>query len=113
MIDEPHAVTLLEAMARSLSDNVVPALEGGVQHEARVVANLCRIIARELAEAGADRDMFAELLGHDADLSTLAEELDRLIAAGSAPDDTLAVLLADVTRRAEITKPGYTFTDGA
>ena len=112
MYDDPDAVTLLEAMAKTLSDSVVPALSGGVQHEARVVANLCRILARELAEAGADRDMFADLLGHDGQLADLAAELDGLIAAGDAPDDTLAVLLADVTRRAEITKPGYTFTDG-
>lgn len=112
MYDDPDAVTLLEAMATTLTDNVVPALDGGVQHQARVVANLCRILARELAEAGADRDMFAALLGHDAQLADLAAELDRLIAAGDAPDDTLAVLMADVTRRAEITKPGYTFTDG-
>lgn len=112
MYDEPDAVTLLEAMATTLSDSVVPALSGGVQHEARVVANLCRILARELSEAGADRDMFAALLGHDGQLADLAAELDALIAAGEAPPDTLAVLLSDVTRRAEITKPGYTFTDG-
>ena len=112
MHDDPDAVTLLDAMAKTLTESVVPALSGGVQHEARVVANLCRILARELAEAGADRDMFAALLGHDGQLADLATELDELIASGQAPPDTLAVLLSDVTRRAEITKPGYTFTDG-
>lgn len=112
MHDEPDAVTLLEAMATTLSDSVVPALSGGVQHEARVVANLCRILAREFAEAGPDRDMYAALLGHDGQLADLAAELDHVIVSGKAPPETLAVLLADVTRRAEITKPGYTFTDG-
>ena len=112
MHDDPDAVTLLEAMAATLADRVVPALHDGVQHEARIVANLCRILARELAESGADRDMFAALIGHDGKRGDLAAELDQLIASGDAPPDTLAVLLADVTRRAEITKPGYTFTDG-
>lgn len=113
MIDEPDAVTLLEAMARTLSDSVVPALSGGVQHEARVVANLCRILARELTAPGTDQGTLEALLGHDGDLPDLIGELDAVIAAGDAPDDTLAVLLADVARRAEITKPGYTQTDGA
>ena len=112
MIDEPDAVTLLEAMARTLSDSVVPALSGGVQHEARVVANLCRILAREFTAPGADQAALATLLGHDAALPDLIAELDATIAAGDAPDGTLAVLLADVVRRAEITKPGYTQTDG-
>ena len=113
MIDEPDAVTLLEAMARTLSDSVVPALSGGVQHEARVVANLCRILARELAAPPTDEAALAALLGHDGELSDLIAELDAVIARGDAPDDTLGVLLADVARRAEITKPGYTRTDGA
>ena len=52
------------------------------------------------------------LVARDGALPDLIAELDATIAAGDAPDNTLAVLLADVVRRAEITKPGYTQTDG-
>ena len=109
MIDEPDVVTLLEAMATTLSDQVVPSTSGGAQHSARVVANLCRVIARDLA---ADDTLTTEalrtLLGRDGDLDELVEALDARITAGETPDDTLAVLLADAARRAEIAKQGYT-----
>ena len=109
MLDEPDAATLLEAMAATLTDRVMPALEGGVRHEARVVANLCRILARELAADESDRRRaLADLLGHDHDLERLVTDLDAAIAAGRAPGGTLDTLLADAAIRAEITRPGYT-----
>ena len=112
MIDEPDVTALLEAMAATLTDTVMPTLEGGVQHQARVVANLCRILARELAIDPEDqRRELVALLGHDADLATLVAELDTAISRGAAPDGTLALLLADAARRAEVTRPGYTTTD--
>ena len=36
-------------MAATLSETVVPATASHAQHQARVVANLCRILSRELA----------------------------------------------------------------
>ena len=114
MIDEPYAVTLLEAMAATLTERVMPALEGGVQHEARVVANLCRILARELAtDPDRRRGELADLLGLDTDLAGMVADLDAAIRAGSAPADTLEFLLADAARRAEVTRPGYAATTDA
>ena len=114
MIDEPDAVTLLEAMAATLSEQVVPATSGGAQHAARVVANLCRILARDAQsadDAARAQEALALLLDQDGSHPDLVAALDRLIADGDAPDGTLALLLDDATRRAEIAKPGY--TDGS
>ena len=110
MIDEPDAVTLLEAMATTLSEQVVPACTGGAQHSARVVANLCRVLAREAgSDGGAEtRRALVELLGRDAALPDLVADLDDLIVRGETPADVLPLLLADAARRAEVAKPGYT-----
>ena len=57
MIDRPDATQLLEAMAATLTDKVMPELSGGAQHQARIVANLCRIVARDLADDATDTDI--------------------------------------------------------
>ena len=112
MIDRPDATTLLEAMAATLTDKVMPELSGGAQHQARIVANLCRIVARDLADDATDTTAaLAALLGSDGSLDDLAVELDQRLAAGELLDEALPVLLADATHRAEVAKPGY--TDGA
>ncbi len=98
MDDEPRPAVLLEAMARTLAEEVVPATEGSAQHSVRVVANLCRILARELASPGTAHD--------DA---SAAELLDRRLRESDADFDEsiLPVLLADVERRLAISKPSY------
>jgi hypothetical protein len=48
-MDRPTAAELLEIMAATLSETVVPATAPHAQHQARVAANLCRILGRELA----------------------------------------------------------------
>ena len=112
MIDQPDARRLLEAMAATLTDKVMPELTGGAQHQARVVANLCRVVARDLADdSTATIEALAALLGHDGDLETLATELDRRLNEGELVDEAIPLLLADAARRAEVAKPGY--TDGA
>ena len=37
-------------MATTLTDKVMPELSGGPQHQARIVANLCRVVARDLTD---------------------------------------------------------------
>lgn len=49
MNDRPTAEELLEAVGRFLSDEAVPGLEGHLKYQARVAANVLRIVARELA----------------------------------------------------------------
>ena len=120
MIDRPDAARLLRAMAETLTEQVLPATRGGSQHAARVVANLCRILGREI-EQGADaaettRSELARLLDLDGSLPELALALDdrlrgdRTDAAEGDPRFEArahAVLLADVRRRLAIDRPGY------
>jgi len=114
MIERPASAELLEAMARTLTDTVVPDCTGAPQHAARVVANLCRILARE-AHAGTDgiETSISELqawLGSDsADLNTLVAQLDsRLATSNDDEDGTLhRILLDDARRRLDVAKPGY------
>lgn len=110
MLDEPDAATLLEAMATTLTERIMPVLEGGLRHETRVIANLCRIVARELtADPAPQQRALVDLLGHDDELATLVAALDTAISEGRAPAGTLEFLSIDAAHRAEITRPGYTF----
>ena len=109
MIDRPDAAVLLEAMAATLTDTVMPELSGGAQHQARIVANLCRIVARDLADDATNTTAaLTALLGAEGSLDNPAAVLDRRLAAGELLDEALPLLLADAARRAEIAKPGYT-----
>lgn len=48
MQDRPTAIELLEAAANFVDREIVPVTEGGRQFQSRVVANVMRIIAREM-----------------------------------------------------------------
>jgi Zn-dependent protease len=48
MQDRPTAIELLEAAARFVDRELVPIAEGARQFQARVVANVMRIVAREI-----------------------------------------------------------------
>ena len=91
-MDRPTAVELLEIVAATLSESVVPATAPHAQHQARVAANLCRILGRELA----------------ADAGPAIELPDSLF---DADDATAAAAFSDVVElvraKLEINKPGY------
>ncbi len=48
MQDRPTSIELLEAAATFVDREIVPATEGARQFQARVVANVMRIVAREI-----------------------------------------------------------------
>ena len=110
MHDSPPSDELLDAVARTLSDQVLPETSGGTAHAVRVAANLCRVIAREIADGGG-AEIAAQLVeilgvGPEADLATALDEA--LLADDPELDATVADLLyADVQRRVDIAKPGY------
>lgn len=114
MIDRPNSIDLLTAMATTLSDQVVPACDGAPQHAARVVANLCRILARE-SELGADNEAAStaalrDILGTDSsDLGELVAALDAELAGPTPPSgpELHSALLSNVERRLAIAKPNY------
>jgi hypothetical protein len=49
MQDRPTAIELLEAAADFVDREIVPATSGRVQFQSRVVGNVMRIVAREIA----------------------------------------------------------------
>jgi len=90
--DRPTAVELLEIMAATMSETVVPATAPHAQHQARVVANLCRVLQRELAaEHAAPVDLPPSLL-----------DVDDATADAAYPD-----VLALVRAKLAVNKPGY------
>ena len=88
--DRPTADELLEVIADTLSDQVVPATAPHAQHYARVAANLCRILARELVSPEAAVEL-PVLIDVDDD------------AAASAYHDVVALVRAKLA----VNKPGY------
>ena len=113
MIDRPDAAALLRAMATTLSDEVLPTTSGGTRHSVRVVANLCRILEREVLEGAKHseetRESLVQLLGREADLPELVAELDRRLQDADETFEASAreVLMRDVEGRLAINRPGY------
>ena len=114
MRDSPPADELLDAVARTLSEQVLPQTAGATAHAVRVAASLCRLVAREIdAPDGAATDhglaalleLGLERLG-EVDLAGALD--DRLQSDDPAFDEAVADLLfADVCRRVDIAKPDY------
>ena len=96
--DRPTAAELLNIIAETLTESVLPATAAHAQHQVRVAANLCRILERELAT-----DPVAE-----ASLPSSLVELDDAAAAAA-----FAEVKALVQAKLEINKPGYDGHDAA
>ena len=131
MQDRPTSVELLEAAADFVDRELVPAIEGARQFHARVVANVMRIVAREIKLEDplvrSEVKALARLLGHDAphlhsldDLRAAAagmgEELTTKIRAGEADDGgwrgrLLAVVRQSVEDKLRIANPRYLESD--
>lgn len=81
--DRPTAGELLEIIAETLQESVVPATEPHARHQARVAANLCRIIGRELAaETDPMPGLPPSLVDLDDDAASEAfEQVKRLVRA--------------------------------
>lgn len=116
MQDRPTAAELLATIAELLEDEVLAATQGGLRHQVRVAANLCRILERELA-LGPEHEaretlLLASLLGVDAagrDARTLGAELVRRLEAGDRDLERRAwpALLEIVRGKLAIAKPGH------
>jgi alcohol dehydrogenase class IV len=131
MQDRPTSVELLQAAADFVESELVPAVQGARQFQARVVANVMRIVAREIQlEDPAVRSevkALARLLGHDAphlhsldDLraaaASMGEELTAKIRAGEADDgawrrEVLALVRRSVEDKLSIANPRYLESD--
>ena len=130
MQDRPTSVELLEAAADFVESEIVPAIQAR-QFQARVVANVMRVVAREIKlEDPLVRNevkALAHLLAHDSphlhsldDLRGAAvkmgEELTARIRAGEADDgdwrrQVLAVVRQSVEDKLRIANPRYLEND--
>ena len=91
-MDRPTTVELLEIIAETLTESVVPATASHAQHQARVAANLCRILGRELAvDESPPLDIPASLIDVDDD------------TARNAYEQVVALVQAKLA----VAKPGY------
>ncbi|MFZ0679895.1 DUF6285 domain-containing protein [Candidatus Binatus sp.] len=131
MQDRPTSVELLEAAADFVESELVPAVQGARQFQARIVANVMRVVAREIKLEDqlvrSEVKALARLLGHDAphlhslnDLCAAAvsmgEELTTKIRAGEADDgdfrrEVLAVVRQSVEDKLRIANPRYLEND--
>ena len=79
MNDRPNARELLDAVEQLLRDDLVPALEGHLQYQARVAANVVGIVAREIdgeeAQLNAERLGLSDLLGQQVGVLDLRQAL--------------------------------------
>jgi hypothetical protein len=131
MQDRPTSVELLEAAADFVDSELVPAVQGARQFQARVVANVMRVVAREIKMEDplvrSEVKALALLLGHDKphlhsldDLrkaaASLGEELTTKIRGGEADDgawrgEVLAVVRQSVEDKLRIANPRYLDSD--
>ena len=125
MQPRPTAAELLAVVAELLERDVVPALDGPVQHHARVAASLVAIVERELrlAPAAAANELAAvtEVLAGDqpasTDLGEARAQLAAALRAGMADDAAVAegvweLLMAVAHDDLAISKPGHDSWEG-
>lgn len=103
----PTAVELLDAVRSFLEDDVMSAVEGRTQFHARVAVNVLSTVIRELEQGeaadAAERSVLVALLGHDAPLQELVEELAAAIRDGRIDVDDPEVLAhLRATARADV-----------
>ena len=116
--DRPTAPELLDAVAAFLEAEAAPRLDARLRFHARVAANVLRIVAREWelgpGQAERQRELLADLLGHDGEPQRLWAELAEAIRVGSLDGrraDLVAALREITAQRLAIANPGYTESD--
>lgn len=91
MQDRPTAIELLEAAAQFIDRDIVAVTEGSRQFQARVAANLMRIVAREIAaqepQLRGEVAVLARLLGR---AEPAARGLEQLRGAAVAFNEELS-----------------------
>lgn len=118
MQDRPTASELLEAVAGFVEQDLAPLLDTRLRFHARVAVNVLRILQRELAlgpsQHARQQELLAGLLGRNAEVDELWEELANAIRQGDFDDrlEALIPVLREVTaQKLAIANPGYTTTD--
>src|SRR5258706_15921353 len=131
MQDRPTSIELLEAAADFVDREIVPMLEGQRQFQSRVVANVMRIVAREVKDEDrfvrAEMRALSKLLEHPEphvhSLDDLCKatvklngELSERIRAGDADnvewrDEVVTLVRRSVEDKLRIANPRYLESD--
>ncbi|MGO9607733.1 MAG: DUF6285 domain-containing protein [Candidatus Binataceae bacterium] len=100
-LSTPNSKIILQAAVKYLEEELMPTLTGYHRFKTRVTINALNTVRRELelrgAQAAAERERLAKLLGHDGDVEEMSRELARRIREG-------AIALDDPTLREHIRK---------
>lgn len=112
--DQPSAGILLAAISEFLERDILAATDGRLRFDARIAANLLRIIGREL-ELGAAHDRaeaadLKRLLDKGGSPSDLNRELTARLREGAldaSDEQVMAHLRASVRRKLLIANPTY------
>jgi len=131
MQDRPDATELLESVAEYLFAELRPEVPREQRFKLLVAANVCAVVARELAAGDdpirADLELFREILGEGPEAATAEGELEAKTREAAAQlarrlrsgelDERLAELsprLAEhVRRKLEVARPGYERDEGS
>ena len=109
----PAAEQLTDALASWLAGPVTDSGVGGRRFEARIAANLVRVLGREArlgaSANAADRADLADLLGRVGSASDLGLDLARQVRSESRPldDQVIATARRLVARQLLIANPAY------
>jgi len=121
MQDRPNAGELLAAIANSLEQEVMPALEGALEYRVRVAVNLARILEREMrlgpAALARETELLTVLVGPGENALELSARLVARLRSGETDLDferrAHAALLEIARAKLEIARPGYERYDAA
>jgi len=110
--DVPSATNLVAAVREFLERDVMAATEGRVAFHARVAANVLGMVERELASGpgttAAVRTNLATILGQDAPVAALVEELATRIREGAPLDPgTITAVRETVRAKLAVSNPDY------
>ena len=91
----PDAPTLLGAAVKYLEEELMPTLTGYHRFKTRVTINALSVVRREAelraAQARAEAERLAAILGHDGELEALSAELAQRIREGAISVDDPAM----------------------
>ncbi len=110
MHDRPTQAELLDIIAETLRETVVPATAPHARHQARIAANLCAVLAREMADTHNPATIMRRLeiaLGLPAGHGGI-DGVTRQLRLGGAPTSEAIELVSELVRmKLDVVKPGY------
>lgn len=127
MHDRPSVAELLDAIAHTLDEKVLPAVAASARHDVRVAANLCRIIRRELTDTSLSINVDSGIakrtrelietesptseVNDGALLAALCELIERPELSDETESAARAIATEIVEAKLNVSRPGYGSAD--